>query len=142
MRRLERLELSLGSKNQLSGNRSFHWLSCKPAQYYHSKWQVQSLDMYEPVIRDLATRKKIVKYMEEKEEEARDGGTPIPTPKSTPKQIRKLIMPKDLERMSAFHLFLDDNSSFVPQTQPGFDLPSGTYLEKLTLSLDKSVCHI
>jgi len=138
-RRIEQLEMSLASKTQHTGNRSFYWLTCKPAQCYHSKWQVQSLDVYTPVIRELATTSKIRKYMDEKEEEARAPGTPTSKSKPTPKQIRKLIIPEDMHRMSAFQLFLDDDSRFVPQTKLILDLPAGAHRENSRLSLDESV---
>lgn len=136
MERIEQLELNLGSQNQHNSHRPFEWMEYKPARLYHSKWQVQSLEVYEPVIRDLSSRKKIVKYFDEIDERRRTPGTPTPTP--APKRIRKSIGSADVRLMSAFHLFLNDDSTFIPQSKTADDPRSKSPIVDL-MALDTPV---
>jgi hypothetical protein len=134
IRRIEELEMTLSSKRQHAFDRSFDWLRCKPDLHYHSKWQVQSLEVFEPIVRDLATRKKIAKYLQERGELTTPGA---PTP--TPKQIRKPIIFEDIRLLNAYHLYLTDDYKFMLQSKTSILPPPGSPHGTLLLSLDKSV---
>lgn len=135
VRRIEELEMTLSSKRQHALDRSFDWLRCKPDQHYHSKWQIQSLEVFEPMVRGLATRKKIAKYLHERDELTIAPGAPTPTPK----QIRTPIIFEDIRLLNAYHLYLTDDSKFILQSKTSIPPPPGSPHGTLLLSLDKSV---
>ena len=132
VRRIKQLEISLSSKTHQAANRPIDWwLKCKPPQNYHIDWQVQSLEVFEPEIRDLTSKKKISKYLKD-----RGPSTPVLgrlTLPQTSRQIRNSIDFADFRLMKAFHLFLDDDFSFVHQSETTVDHPNGSRRKPVTV---------
>jgi hypothetical protein len=140
IRTLQLLNETLSLKNQHALNRPIDWwLKCKPPQSYHIDWQVQSLEVFKPEIRDLSTKKKINKYLRDRASSTSVLGRPD-LPQSL-EEIIKSIEFADVQLMNTFHLFLNDNFSFVHKSKKIVDHPTGSRW-KLGLTLNTPVSWI
>ena len=139
-RKIDQHETTLSSRNQPAANKSSDWLRCKPTQRYHRGWQVESVTVFKPEIRDLATKKKIAKYLKDRDNSNQARGLLNPT--LSPAQIRNNITFADVRLMKAFHLFLNDDSTFIQRSKPAVDPTIGSRHGNLDLILDTPVSSI
>ena len=86
----------------------------------------------------MSTKKKITKYLQEKEDPTVLAGAPIPTPE----EIRKPITFNDVRLLNAFHLFLTDDFKFIQQPDSVSDPKSEIHYVELLQSLNTSVSYI